>query len=222
MGKWYHSILPPGTWLYKKVWDFYFYKVKDVRGKLRAEIQAANPLQVDLGAGYHSYEGWVATDYPIFDATNADHWEFFFGTRKVDKFLSEHVFEHLTYMQVETTIALAARYLKEGGTFRIAVPDGFNPDMDYIEWSKPGPISDDHKIFWDFGNLTKVLERHGFRVDLIDYYTFDGKFMSRDFDYTNGNIRRSKTKGFLYKAPYKGKEYVIPEYSSLLLDAYKL
>ncbi len=222
MAKWYHSILPPGTWLYQKVWDFYFYKIKDVRGKLRTQIQTNQPLNVILGAGADSYEGWIATDYPFFDITSAAHWEYFFGNKLADKFLSEHVLEHITYKQVEDSLALCSRYLKPGGTYRIAVPDAFNTDMDYVEWSKPGIISDDHKIFWDHGSLCKVIERHGFRVELLEYFTYDGVFHSKEYTYENGYIRRSKSKGFLYTAKKDGKDIVLPAFTSLIIDAYKL
>ena len=223
MAKWYHTFLPPNTKVYKLLFDFYFYNIKDVRGKLKQQINAVTgSLKVDLGAGKHTYEGWIATDYPFFDITNRQQWDYLFADRKADNFLSEHVLEHLTYNQVERTIENVARHLKPGGCYRVAIPDAFHPSKEYVEWSKPGEISDDHKIFWDHASLSKIFERHGFRVDLIEYYTYDGKFMSKDFSYDNGFILRSKTKNYEYKGFYKGEWHLIEGFSSLIIDAYKL
>ncbi|MCX6350269.1 MAG: hypothetical protein NTX03_00215 [Bacteroidetes bacterium] len=223
MAKWYHTILPPGTWLYQKAFDFYFYNIKDVRGKLKKEIaETPSPLKVNLGSGLHHYDGWMATDYPFFDVTNKEQWDFLFENHPADNFLSEHVFEHLTYIQVEAAIAHAYRHLKTGGCFRIAVPDGFHSSKEYIEWSKPGKISDDHKIFWDFGSLSQLLLRHGYRVELLEYYSQDGVFHSTPFNFDNGPMFRSRTHNCKYVGVLDGKRVEIPEYSSLIIDAYKI
>ncbi len=104
-----------------------------------------------LGAGRTQYSGWIATDYPVFDIFKSWQWSFLLKGTKLDNILMEHVLEHFTKRQVGAFLRLAKKYLKPNGIIRIAVPDGFHPNPDYIEFVKPGgsgPGADDHKILW--------------------------------------------------------------------------
>lgn len=108
-------------------------------------------------------------------------------------------------------------YLKPGGYLRIAVPDGFHPDPDYIDWVKingVGPGSDDHKVLYNYKMLSNMFEKIGFKVNLLEYFDLEGKFHFTEWDATKGKIHRSmryderNTNGALM-------------YTSIILDAYK-
>jgi predicted SAM-dependent methyltransferase len=182
------------------------------RIKLRRKIKRASPVKIIVGSGTTSFEGWVATDIPYFDVLNPRHWSFFFDKTSIQNILSEHVFEHLTSKQVNRFFELSKPYLRPNGVIRIAVPDGFNPNTDYIDAVKPGGWgagSDDHKILWDIDQFKKIAEDHNFQLLPVEYYDIEGTFHFAGIE---------EEKGFIYRS--KGKKYQskIPNYSSLIVD----
>lgn len=218
MAKWYHKIIKPGSPIHTEL--LYFYKVylTGYNKKLWEQIQTSpEPLKVIIGAGNISFKGWIETEYPMFDATNAQHWAKAFGAKRVDNLLAEHVMEHLNYEQNSALVKNAYNYLKPGGIFRVAVPDEYNPDKNYYEYARPGGSgdgADDHKIFWNYTKMSKLFTEHGFKVELIEYYDEQGNFKGVDFEYEpRGVIRRSKIKKY---------QSEIANYSSLIIDAVKM
>ncbi len=181
-----------------------------------AKAKAEGVLKVDIGSGITEIfeNGWVKTDLPHFNITNESDWKYFFFQNSPHNLLAEHVLEHLTEEHAEIVISYAAKYMTSKGCFRIAVPDAFHEDDIYIQYVRPGgsgPGGDDHKSFWDHRMMTSLLEKYGFRIELLEYYDEHHQFHNKDFDYNNGHIIRSKTKG------YKGE---IANFSSLIIDAY--
>jgi len=86
------------------------------------------------------------------------------------------------------------RFLRPGGYLRIAVPDGNNPDRDYIDQVRPGgigPGAADHKILYDHTLLSRTLRGAGFEVQLLEYFDADGHFLSVPWDPGAGMIHRS-------------------------------
>ena len=76
---------------------------------------------------------------------------------------------------------------------RIAVPDGFHPDRDYIDYVRPGgtaPGADDHKILYTYKSLTDAVEMAGLSARLIEYFAEDGIFHARPGRYEDGYIMR--------------------------------
>lgn len=187
-----------------------------VRASIRRLIDGHDKeLKVNLGAGGIDFEGWIATDYPFFDITNPRHWNYFFKRRKPLRLLAEHVLEHLTEEQVNMVFRNASVHLKVGGSFRIAVPDAWHSNPDYVECVRPGGWghgSDDHKTFWNIESLSSVAEKYGFQVVALEYFDADKNFRSVPFDDKFGIIRRSRTKG--YKSLVEGS-------SSLIIDCIK-
>lgn len=170
------------------------------------------PLKIIIGAGYTDFPGWIATDYPVFDLLKNWQWKFIMGRRKVDCLLSEHVFEHFTSAQVFSILDTAASYLSETGAIRIAVPDQFHPNQDYIEYVRPGgngPGAHDHKSFWNYKSLSLLGEKLGLRVSLIEFYDEYKNFHFNGLNKDLGSIQRSKGIGFHSK---------ISDYSSLIID----
>jgi len=109
-------------------------------------------------------------------------------------------------------------YTSDKVNIRIAVPDGFHPDKNYIERVKPGGSGEgahDHKNLFDYKSLTNLFEKHGFKSKLIEYWDEDGVFHSNYFNDNKGFIDRS----FLNDSRNKDGK---PNYTSLIIDFTKI
>ena len=75
------------------------------------------------------------------------------------------------------------------------MPDGFNPNQDYIrhvEIAGIGPDASDHKQLLNSISLQKLMTNAGFSTTLIEGYSKNGKLTSLDFDPKDGFILRSR------------------------------
>jgi predicted SAM-dependent methyltransferase len=183
----------------------------------RAIRKYRDNYRVIVGAGETSYAGWISTDYPALDITDPDSISKYFIRESVKIFLAEHVFEHLTLKQAESALFLFKGYLVKGGYFRIAVPDGFHPDPNYINQVRPGGSgagSDDHKVLYNYKTITELIEKAGFKVKLLEWYDHDGKFHLVDWQPETGMIRRS------FRFDQRKSDNKL-NYTSLIVDAIK-
>lgn len=165
------------------------------RQRLRVQINNFDKLKVIIGAGSTSYEGWIATNYPVFDVRNEKHWEELFGDKLIDNILAEHVFEHLDYNDSLKAWKIAFDFLKFGGRMRIAVPDKNHPSLYVRDLIKPNglePGADDHKFFWGYIELIQALERIGYRVDILECFDEKGLYHSKSWYVDDGYVQRSK------------------------------
>jgi len=108
-------------------------------------------------------------------------------------------------------------YLKEGGHVRTAVPHGHHPDPDYIEAVKVGgngPGAKDHKILYTYETFREVFEQAGFKVKFLEYFDETCKFHYREWDPSDGKIRRSMR----FDGRNKGGSL---KFTSITLDAVK-
>jgi predicted SAM-dependent methyltransferase len=158
------------------------------------------PLKVIIGAGGQTWDGWVATHREQLDLTDRASWAAWFGERRADALLCEHVFEHLTKAEGRVAARICFDFLKPGGFLRVAVPDAFYPDVDYqrvVQVGGPGPADHpaaDHKIVYDHETLAAVLASAGFEVELLEYCDDAGRFHYRQWDLDSGPIYRSLMK----------------------------
>ena len=162
-----------------------------------ASSESADGLRVIIGAGEQRWEGWIPTHREELDLTDSGTWAAWFGARRADALLCEHVFEHLTEDEGRLAAKTCFDYLKPGGFLRLAVPDANFPDADYQNMVKPGgpgpadhPAAD-HKLVYDHRRLARVLESAGFVVDLLEYCDEAGRFHYRQWDPAAGPIYRS-------------------------------
>lgn len=195
----------------------FFMKIRRYRWYLlgRLEIKkhikyTKGKLKVTLGAGLTNYDEWISTDLPHFDILKKEDWNYFFKENSIDNLLIEHVLEHFTREDVVLFLKLSFHYLRIGGCIRIAVPDGYHPDPNYIKMISPP--ADDHKYVWNVDALKQVLNNNGFDTDTLEYYSKEGTFFGKDFSTENGTILRSKT---------RNQSSENAHYSSLIMDAYK-
>ena len=152
-------------------------------------------LRVVVGSSGVYEHGWIPTEYEYLNLLEPRHWSRAFGRRKIDVILAEHVFEHLTEEQGRTAMKNCARFLRRGGYLRIAVPDGYSPDPDYIDRVKPGGWgegSDDHKVLYNIDSLSRSMVAAGLRVRPLEYYDANGKFVFVDWEKSTGMVHRSR------------------------------
>lgn len=177
--------------------------------KLKAIFHKINKIRLDqlyfikqpkwkliVGSGGTSYdESWLATDIDSLDITRSSDWLRILLFRKIDNILAEHVWEHLTEEQTFLANKNCFRFLKKGGVLRIAVPDGFHPDSNYIEHVRPGGIGPgalDHKILYNYKSMKFRLEEAGFSVVLQEFWDEFGVFHYTDWTDEFGHIQRSR------------------------------
>lgn len=139
--------------------------------------------------------GWLKTKQSELDLLNLDTWYDMFYMDKLEAIMIEHVLEHFTQDEVLQALATCYIYLEKGGHVRIAVPDGYHPNSDYIESVKPGGSgagANDHKELYTYKTLSPLFEQVGFTVKLLEYWDENGKFHYKQWNINDGKIRRSK------------------------------
>lgn len=168
--------------------------------------------------GINSDSSWYATDVDLLDITKASDWIKILGFLRLDNIMAEHVWEHLTCSDAALANRNCFKYLKRGGRLRVAVPDGLNPNLDYIEYVKPGghgPGADDHKVLYNYKSIKDSLEKEGFQVTLLEYWDENAVFHYVDWSDEGGKIMRSRR----YDSRNKDGKL---RYTSLIIDAIKL
>jgi SAM-dependent methyltransferase len=83
-----------------------------------------------------------------------------------DVVFSGEVIEHVTYDDAESFVAAAARALRPGGNLILTTP---NPRY-VLLWIKGKSILDEpsHLSQWTVGQLSRLVERHGFKVRRVE------------------------------------------------------
>ncbi len=173
--------------------------------------------KIIVGSGLSSFSGWVATDKNTLDIISENDWKSVVLFGKLKAVLMEHVLEHLTADDAKKGLTNIFNYLRKGGHVRIAVPDGFHPDHEYIEKVKPGGAgagADDHKNLYNYKSLSKIMKDCGFECNLLEYWDERGQFHYKDWNPDDGMIMRSLR---FDKRNVDGK----PVYTSLIIDGFK-
>lgn len=165
-----------------------------IRTQVEQVLQSGHPLKIIIGAGITQFDGWVATDIPAFDILKHGHWAELFQPNSIDRMLAEHVFEHLTPHQFQDFLRIARIYLSDEGCIRVAIPDGYHPDPNYIEHVRPGGIgvgADDHKVLYTCDSMADILNAQGYDYQFLEYFDADGQFHRVDWQTKDGFIQRS-------------------------------
>jgi len=173
--------------------------------------------RIVIGASGIADEGWISTDIEYLNLLKARDWERFFQPDSIDALLAEHVWEHLTPEEGACAAALCFKYIKPGGYLRVAVPDGYHPDPDYIERVRIGGSglgADDHKVLYTHKTFSDLFARAGFRCRLLEYFDAQGTFHSENWDEKAGTIVRSQ------RFDERNREGKL-NYTSIMLDAIK-
>lgn len=184
---------------------------------INSKISTNMPINLIIGAGGTEYPNWISTDKFLLDITRYQDWDFYFKSGLIDRILAEHLLEHLTADDLNKTLRCILFFLKPGGLLRIAVPDGYFPDPDYINMVKPGGYgsgSEDHKFLFTYDHLGRLLTDCGFNVSFLEYYDEEGIFHYNEWNPNQGMINRS------VRFDERNQAGEI-RYTSLIIDAHK-
>ena len=181
---------------------------------LRKRIHKARPLNVVIGGGQTNYEGWIFTDRDILDVTQTADWAQLFDPNSIDRILCEHVVEHLSEAGCRLALTECHRYLKPGALLRLAVPDGYRRDPDYV--AEASPPKDGHQVLYNIDSLVPLVESVGFSVTPLEYFDASEQFHAEPWDEKEGLIMRS-VRFDTQKDFQRGDLY----YTSLIIDARK-
>lgn len=182
--------------------------------KWRYYLLTSKDIKIIVGASRTKYEGWFSTDIVTLDVTKESDFKKYFKKKKIKKILAEHVLEHLTNIDLEKMIKNFYKYTDDDINIRIAVPDGFHVDENYISKVKPGGSgegADDHKNLFNINSLCSLFNKFGFTSYPIEYWDEEKKFHKGYNNDENGYIKRSFVND---KRNING----IPIYTSLIID----
>jgi predicted SAM-dependent methyltransferase len=171
-------------------------------------------INLIVGAGPFKFKGWFATDIATLDVTNENHFKKYFKSKKINKVLAEHVLEHLTDEELELMVKHLSKYSADDINIRIAVPDGYHKEENYINTVKPGGTgegAEDHKNLFNYKTLSSLFKNQGFVSYPKEYWDEEGKFHTTYSNDDFGKIRRS----FMNDDRNKDK---VPHYTSLIVD----
>ena len=175
-----------------------------------------------VGAAETYQAGWFSTNEQWLDITKKTDWDNIFPTKgRVSHILAEHVFEHLTAEQAATALGFMFELLGPEGRVRIAVPDGFNPDPEYIRHvgiNGIGADASDHKQLLNKLSLQTLLADAGFQVEFVEGYTETGELHVRRYDINDGYVLRSRQA--THRVTAEGWEFKDAQ-SSLIMDGIK-
>ncbi len=163
---------------------------------IRIPVLRSGPIKIILGAAETHQDGWYSSNENWLDITNAEHWKNVLHNKQlITHAVAEHVFEHLTPEECRASLEHIFKALQPGGRLRIAVPDGYNPDPEYIRHVGINGIGDDaadHKQLLNVDTLSQLMQDAGFKIKPIEYFDKNGQLHTSDFDITDGNIQRSR------------------------------
>jgi len=179
--------------------------------------RSSGNLRIIIGAAATSQEGWISTDYPLLNVADPRTFAEWFASETVSRFLAEHVWEHLSPEDAVKACNNCFTYLRHGGLLRIAVPDGFHPDAEYIARVRPGGYgagAKDHKVLFNHRTLSTLLEGAGFKLKLLEWFDEQGEFHHEQWEVAEGIIMRSSRFD-------KRNRHNQTAYTSLIIDAIK-
>ena len=132
-------------------------KIQEKRFRQRLAENKGKPLKIVVGSSGIFEEGWIPSEAHFLNLLVENDWLKYFKKDGIDYLLAEHVWEHLTEEQGRKAASVCFQFIKKGGRLRVAVPDGFHADQDYIECVKPGGYgagADDHKLLYNYKTFT--------------------------------------------------------------------
>ena len=205
---------------FRKIFKFILYNFRFL--KLKLYLALSRDVKLILGAALTSNKSWISTNEEWFDITRKHHWDRLFHKKKfMKRALAEHVFEHLTEEEMAIAFKFIYEHLASKGTLRIAVPDGNNPNPEYIKntgINGIGADASDHKQFIKFEYLKSELEKVGFKCFIREGYKSNGELVNEKLPPELGYIIRSRRNSF--ESTKEGWDFVDAN-SSLIVDAYK-
>ena len=171
-------------------------QMRDILFQYQASKEIKNKRKINVGAGNIEFSSdWFSCDKETLDITSERNWIKLLRGIELNNIFAEHVWEHLTKEETELANQNCYKFLAQNGRLRLAVPDGFHPDKDYIDHVKPegtGAGAGDHKVLYNYITLSKSLKSAGFEISLLEYWDEKGNFHSKNWSLEEGKVKRSK------------------------------
>ena len=85
--------------------------------------------------------------------------------------------------------------MTKNSRIRIAVPDGYNPDPEYIkniDINGSGVAADDHKQLLNVDTLSEILSKSNFNPKLIEGYDVNKNLYTEKYSIEDGFVKRSR------------------------------
>ena len=165
------------------------------RSILKNTLARLSNKRIVVGAGGTRFEGWIPTEQEVLNLLIESDWLRYLKRDSLDAILAEHVWEHLASEESVIAATNCFTFLKPGGYLRVAVPDGFHPDADYVESVRPGGSgagADDHKVLYTYDRFRDLFDSIGFDVVLLEYFDERGEFHCQEWSSADGFVQRSK------------------------------
>ncbi len=154
-------------------------------------------MRIIIGAGKTRQGGWAALQEDELDLLNRKSFESFFGEKRAEAMMAEHVWEHMTEEEGVIAAKNCFDYLKDGGYLRVAVPDANFRNDEYqnmVQVGGPGPKDHpaySHRIVYDYKVFVSIFKRAGFEVELLEWCDEQGDFHYQYWNEQDGKIGRS-------------------------------
>ena len=205
----------------KKTFKYFYYKFRFLKLKTYLFF-SSDSVNLILGAALTNQKGWFSTNEDWLDISKENHWKRLFNSKKrVKRVLAEHVFEHLSIDEMRNSLKLIFENMLNGGSLRIAVPDGNNPNPEYRRHcgiNGIGADASDHKQFLTYEFLSREVEKIGFKCTLIEGYLANKELVSKNAKDNLGKVIRSRSNSVnIYK---KGWDFYDSN-TSLIIDCFK-
>jgi len=164
--------------------------------KIKFAILHKQKIKIIVGAAETYQNNWYSTNQNWLDIRKENHWKKIFKNKTIiTNVVAEHVFEHLTYEECIESLKTIHNYTTKDSKIRIAVPDGYNPDSNYIKNVKVKGIGDDaadHKQLLNKDILFEILTKAQFKPKLIEGYDSNKRLYSEKYSIEEGFIKRSR------------------------------
>lgn len=192
-------------------------QIKDTLTKTEQPVN--NMIKLYVGCGRKQYRTWINMNKDTLDITDENSWiKNHIKYNSINRILAEHVFEHLNDKDRINTINNFKKFIHIDGFIRIAVPDGYHPNTDYIksvDVGGTGASAHDHKFLYNYKTLIELFELNGFKGDLLEYFDENGQFHFKEWDVEDGFIKRSS------RYDRRNKKHKLA-YTSLIIDFKKI
>lgn len=171
-------------------------------------IIGASESEIQSPENYgYSPNKWLLLSANDLNILDEQQWNAYFQPNTLQTILSEHVFEHLSFQEVNVASRLCLKFLMPNGILRLAVPDAYYKEENE-EKKRLNDIAWNHRVLFNYRSIKYVLENvilidgskkekveeeYRFeRVILLEWHTRSGFSYGRRWNPLDGFIHRSK------------------------------
>ena len=149
--------------------------------------QQNNVIKININASRRHSNGWLNTNKKNLDITQEKSWiQNNIQKKSLNRILAEHVINNLEENEIEPVLQNFKQFIASNGILRVAVPDGYHPDKNYIE-----KINKKNKILYNYKDLIKLFSRYGFVANILEYFDENGDFHFKEWSKEDGYVKRS-------------------------------